>query len=54
MADMAYLKAILKDRYGITTPEELYTAIQNMNRLDLGMFRSEPTTERKEHLQCAS
>lgn len=54
MADLEYLKKILADQYGIRSAAELHMAIQNMNRIDLGMFRSEPTTRRKEHLQCAS
>ena len=54
MADLTYLKKILEEQYGIQSPADLHAAIQNMNRVDLGMFRSEPTTIRKEHLQCAS
>ncbi len=54
MSNRDYLTKVLEEKYGIRTIKDLHDAMRESGSIDIGMFRSEPTTERKEHLQCAS
>ena len=42
------LKETMKNEFGITTPEQLDAAAENIN-LDIGVFTSQFTTEEEKH-----
>ena len=47
MGRVEYLKGILLEEYGIKTDKELESAIQKMNKINIGVFTTEFTKEER-------